>query len=116
MPPRESIPALRTAAGAPEGAPRRPWWHGHDGARRNLGYDAVEAKAKRASWSGAHHDHTGVLGKDGDELERRGHGEVDGGGAPTGHGEERVASGDSGQRKRCEQAEEERKVEVITLV
>ena len=71
---------------------------------------------ERASRSGAHHDHAGVLGEDGDGLERRGHGEVDGGGAPAGHGEERVAPGDSGQPKRCEQAEEERKVEAITLV
>ena len=71
---------------------------------------------KRASCSGAHHDHAGVLGEGGYGLERRGHGEVDGGGAPAGHGEERVALGDSGQPKRCEQAEEERKVEVITLV
>ena len=76
------------AAGAPEGAPRRPWRRGHDGARRNLGYDAVEAKVKRASRSGAHHDHAGVLGEDGDGLERRGHGEVGGSGASAGSKEE----------------------------
>ena len=116
MPPRESIPALRTAAGAPEGAPRRPWWRRHDGARRNYGYDAVEAKAKRASRSGAHHDHAGVLGEGGDRLERPGHSEVDGGGTSAGSREERVAPSDSGQPKRREQAEEERKVEAITLV
>ena len=103
------------AAGAPEGAPHRPWRRGHDGARRNPDNNAVEAKAKRASCSGAHHDHAGVLGEGRDGLEQHGHGEVDGGGAPAGHGEERVASGDSGQRKRCEHTEEERKVEVITL-
>ena len=106
--PHESILAFRKAAGAPERAPRRTWRRGHDGARRNYGYDAVEAKAKRASRSGAHHDHASVLGEGEDGLERRGHGEVDGGGAPAGHGEERVVPGDSGQPKRCEQAEEER--------
>ena len=116
MPPHDSIPTLRTAAGAPEGASRRPWRRGHDGARRNHGYDAVEAKAKRASRSGAHHDHAGVLGEDRDGLERPGHGEVDGGGAPAGLGEERIASGDSDQHRRREQVEEERKVEAIALV
>ena len=87
-----------------------------DGAQHNHDHGTVETKTKRASCSGAHHDHTGVLGKDGDELERRGHGEVDGGGAPAGLEEERVAPGDSGQHKHREQAEEERKVEAITLV
>jgi len=57
-----------------------------------------------------------VLGEDGDGLERPGHGEVDGGGAPAGLGEERVAPGDFGQHKRREQAKEERKVEAIVLV
>ena len=57
-----------------------------------------------------------MLGEGGDGLERPGHGEVDGGGAPASLGEERVAPGDSGQPKRREQAEEERKVEAITLV
>ena len=57
-----------------------------------------------------------MLGEDGDGLERPGHGEVDGGGAPAGLGEERVAPGDSGQHQRHEQVEEERKVEAITLV
>ena len=57
-----------------------------------------------------------MLGEDGDGLERCGHGEVDGGGAPVGHGEEHVAPGDSGQPKRREQAEEEHKVEAIMLV
>ena len=42
--------------------------------------------------------------------------EVDGGGAPAGLGEERVAPGDSGQHHRREQVEEERKVEAIALV
>ena len=49
-------------------------------------------------------------------MEQLGHGEVGRGGAPTGHGEERVALGDFGQPKRREHAEEERKVEAITLV
>ena len=71
---------------------------------------------ERASRSGAHHDHVGVLGEDRDRLERPGHGEVDGGGASADLGEDRVASGDSGQHKRREQAEEERKVEAIALV
>jgi len=57
-----------------------------------------------------------VLGEGGDGLEQRGHGEVNGGGALAGHVEECVAPGDSGQPKRCEQTEEERKVEAITLV
>ena len=56
-----------------------------------------------------------MLGEGGDGLERRGHGEVDGGGAPAGHGEERVAPGDSGQPKQHEHAKEERKVEAIML-
>ena len=103
------------AAGAPEGAPRRPWRRGHDGARRNPGNDAVESKTKLASRSVAHHDHAGVLGEDGDGLERRGHGEVDGGGTSAGSEEEGVAPGDSGQPKQREQAEEERKTEAITL-
>ena len=104
------------AAGAPEGAPRRPWRRWHDGARHNPDHGAVEAKVERASRSGAHHDHAGVLGEDGDGLERPGHGEVDGGGAPAGLGEERVAPGDSGQHQRHEQVEQERKIEVIMLV
>ena len=57
-----------------------------------------------------------MLGEDGDGLERPNHGDVDGGGAPAGLGEERVAPGDSGQHKRREQDEEECKVEAITLV
>ena len=97
MPPRESIPALRTAGGAPEGAPRRPWRRRHNGARRNHGYDAVEAKAKRASCSGAHREHDGVLGEGGDRLECPSHGEVDGGGTSAGSKEEGVVLGDSGQ-------------------
>jgi len=76
----------------------------------------VEVKVERASHLGAHHDHVGVLGEDRDGLERPSHGEVDGGGALAGLGEERVAPGNSSQHKRCEQAEEERKVEAITLV
>ena len=71
---------------------------------------------KRTSRSGAHHDHAGVLGEGGDGLERPGHGEVDGGEALAGLGEERVAPDDFGQPKRREHAEEERKVEAITLV
>ena len=61
----------------------------------------VETKTKRASRSGAHHDHAGMLGEGGDGLEQPDHGEV-------GHGEERVAPGDSSQPKWCKQAEEER--------
>ena len=57
-----------------------------------------------------------MLDEGGDVLERPGHGEVGRGGAPTGHGEERAALGDSGQPKQCEQAEEEHKVEAIMLV
>ena len=106
--PHESIPVFRKAVGAPEREPRRPWRRGHDDAQCNHGYDAVEAKAKQASCSGAHHDYDGVLGEGGDGLERRGHGEVDGGGAPAGHGEEHVAPVDSGQPKRREQAYDER--------
>ena len=49
-----------------------------------------------------------MLGEGGDGLERRGHGEVDGGGAPAGHGEEHVAPVDSSQPKRRKQAYEER--------
>ena len=56
-----------------------------------------------------------MLGEDGDGLERRGHGEVDGGGTSAGSEEEGVAPGDSGQPKQCEQAEEERKAEAIAL-
>jgi len=56
-----------------------------------------------------------VLGEDGDGLERPGHGEVDGGGAPAGLGEERVTPGNSGQHKRREQADEKRKAEAIAL-
>ena len=56
-----------------------------------------------------------MLGEDEDGLERPGHGEVDGGGAPAGLGKERVVPSDSVQHKRREQAEEERKVEAITL-
>ena len=43
---------------------------------------------ERASRLGAHQEHDGVLGEGGDGLERRGHGEVDGGGAPAGSEEE----------------------------
>ena len=57
-----------------------------------------------------------MLDEGGDALERLGHGEVDGGGASAGLGEERVASGDSGQHQRREQVEDERKVEAIALV
>jgi len=71
---------------------------------------------ERASRSGAHREHDGRLGEGGDGLEQPDHGEVGRGGVPAGHEEERVAPGDSGQPKRCEQAEEERKVEAITLV
>ena len=106
--PHESIPAFRKAIGAPERDPRRPWRRGHDGARCNHGYDAVEAKAKRASRLGAHRDYDGVLGEGGDGLKRWGHGEVDGGGAPASHEEEHVAPVDFGQPKRREQAYEER--------
>ena len=48
----------------------------------------VETKAERASCSGAHHKHDGVLGEGGDGLERPGHGEVSGGGASAGSEEE----------------------------
>ena len=106
--PHESILAFRKAVGAPEREPRRPWRRGHDGARCNHGYDAVEAKAKRASRSGAHREHDGVLGEGEGGLERPGRGEVDGGGALAGHGEEHVAPVDSGQPKRREQAYDER--------
>ena len=57
-----------------------------------------------------------MLGEGGDGLERPGHGEVDGGEALAGLGEERVAPGDSGQHQRREQVEDERKVEAIALV
>ena len=103
------------AEGAPEKAPRRPWRLGHDGARRNPGNNAVESKEKKASRSVAHHDHAGVLDEDEDGLERLGHDEVDGGGTSAGSEEEGIASGDSGQPKQREQAEEERKTEAITL-
>ena len=53
-----------------------------------LGYSAGESKTERASRSGAHREHDGVLGEGGDGLERRGHGEVNGGGAPAGSKEE----------------------------
>ena len=49
-----------------------------------------------------------MLGEGGDELERHGHAEVDGGGAPASHEEEHVAPVDFGQPKRREQAYEER--------
>ena len=57
-----------------------------------------------------------MFGEDGDGLERPGHDEVDGGGAPVGLGEEHVAPGDFGQHQRREQVKEERKVEAIALV
>ena len=60
-------------------APRQPWrprWRRHSGAWHNSGYNVVETKAKRASRSGAHREHDGVLGEGGDGLERPGHGEV----------------------------------------
>ena len=57
-----------------------------------------------------------MLDEDGDGLERPGHGEVNGGGTSAGSEEEGIAPGDSGQPKQREQAEEERKVEAITLV
>ena len=85
------------AAGAPEGAPRRPWRCGHDSAWRNHGYDAIEAKAKQASCSGAHREHDGVLGEGGDGLECPGHDEVDGGGTLAGSEEEGGVLGDSSQ-------------------
>ena len=112
---RESIPALKTAAGAPEGAPHWPWRRGHDGARHNPDHGAVEAKVERASRLGAHHDHAGVFVADGDGLERPGHGEVDGGRALAGLREERVVPDDSGQHKWREQAKEERKAKAIAL-
>ena len=52
---------------------------------------------ERASCSGAHREHDGVLGEGGDGLERPGHGEVGGGGASAGSEEEDVVLGDSGQ-------------------
>ena len=106
--PHEPIPSFRKAVGAPERAPHRPWRRENNSARRNHGYNAVEAKAKRASRSEAHRKHVDRLGEGEDGLERLGHGEVDRGGAPAGHGEERIAPGDSSQPKRHEQAYEER--------
>ena len=90
-PPRESTPTPRTAAGTPEEAPRRPWrprWRRHGGTRDNSGYNTVETKTKRASRSGAHREHDGVLGEGGDGLEWPGHGEVGDGGASVGSEEE----------------------------
>ena len=55
-----------------------------------------------------------MLGEVGDTLERPGHGELYGGGAPAGLGEEAVAPGDSGQPKWRRQAAERRKAEAIT--
>ena len=54
-----------------------------------------------------------MLGGVGDTLERPGHGELDGGGAPAGLGEEAVAPGDSGQPKRRRQDAEKRWTETI---
>jgi len=45
---------------------------------------------ERASRSGAHREHDGVLGEGGDGLERPGHGEVGGGGASAGFEEEDI--------------------------
>ena len=45
---------------------------------------------ERASRSGAHREHDGVLGEGGDKLERPGHGEFGGGGALAGSEEEDV--------------------------
>ena len=55
-----------------------------------------------------------MLGGVGDTLERPGHDELDGGGAPAGLGEEAVAPGDSSQPKWRRQAAERRKAEAIT--
>ena len=79
-----------------------------DGARHNHDHDTVETKTKRASCSGAHHDHADVLGEGRDGLEQPSHGEVGRGGAPAGHGEEHVVPVDSSQPKRRKQAYEER--------
>ena len=45
---------------------------------------------ERASRSGAHREHDGVLGEGGDGQERPGHGEVSDGGASAGSKEEGV--------------------------
>ena len=77
--PREPIPTLRIVVGTPEEAPRQPWrprWRKHGGARHNSSYNAVETKAKRASRSGTHHEHDGMLGEGGDGLEWPDHGEA----------------------------------------
>ena len=60
----------------------------HGGARYNIGYSAGESKIERASRSGAHREHDGVLGEGGDGLEGPGHGEVGCGGASAGSEEE----------------------------
>ena len=88
---RESNPTLRTATGTPDGTLRQPWLLGLDGGRRSYGYGVVESKEERASRSGAHRDHKGVLGAGGDVLNRPGHGEVGHGGASAGLGEDDVA-------------------------
>jgi len=88
---RESNQTLRTAIGTPYGTLRWPWRLGLDGGRRSYGYGAVESKEERASRSGAHRDHEGVLGAGGDVLNRPGHGEVGRGGASAGSEEDDVA-------------------------
>ena len=72
--PRKPIPTLRTVAGTPEKASRRPRWCRHGGARHNSSYDTEEIKAEWASRSGTHHEHDGMLGEG--RLEWPGHGEV----------------------------------------
>jgi hypothetical protein len=56
----------------------------------------------RETPSGAHRDHNGVLGEDGDGPERPGHGEGGGGGALTVRGEDDGYAGVSGGRGGCE--------------
>jgi hypothetical protein len=57
----------------------------------------------RETHSGAHRDHNGVLGEDGDGLERPDHCEGGGGGAPTVRGEDDGYTGVPGGRGGCEQ-------------
>ena len=81
---------MRKEKGAPETPPRRAWRLGLDGGRRSYGYGAVESKEERASRSGAHCDHDGVLGAGRDVLNRPGHGEVGRSGASAGSEEDDV--------------------------
>ena len=90
-PRRESNPTLRTATGTPDGTLRQPWRLGLDSSRRSYVYGAVESKEERASCSGAHRDHEGVLGVDGGVLNRPSHGEVSRGGASASSKEDDVA-------------------------